>query len=48
MNDLFHTASIDGMAWIRITVVALAGYAVVELEKWIRQRIAGGRASPGD
>ncbi len=47
MNDLFHTASIDGAAWIRIAVVAIAGYAIVEVEKWIRQRIAGGRASLG-
>jgi len=41
---LFHSASIDAGAWLRILAVALAAYAVVGLEKWLRTRIGAGRA----
>jgi cation-transporting ATPase F len=41
MNRLFHTAPISGGSWLRITGVALAVFAIVELEKWLRYR--GGR-----
>jgi magnesium-transporting ATPase (P-type) len=37
MNTLFHSAPIEAGAWIRITAVAVAGYAIVEAEKWIRR-----------
>ena len=36
MNTLFHTAPINAEAWARITLVAVAAFVVVELEKWIR------------
>jgi magnesium-transporting ATPase (P-type) len=38
MNRFFHTAPISGAAWVRILGVALAGYAVVGVEKWVRCR----------
>ena len=37
MNHLFHTAPISGQAWLRILAVAVAAYAVVGVEKWIRR-----------
>ena len=40
MNRLFHTAPISGQAWLRILAVAVAGYALVGVEKWIRRRWA--------
>jgi len=40
MNRLFHTAPIRGEAWLRILAVAVAGYALVGFEKWIRRRWA--------
>jgi cation-transporting P-type ATPase F len=40
MNRLFHTAPISGQAWLRILAVAVAGYALVGIEKWIRRRWA--------
>jgi cation-transporting P-type ATPase F len=43
MNHLFHTAPISAGAWLRILVVAVAGYAIVGLEKWIRCRCAKAR-----
>ncbi|MBL9152374.1 MAG: cation transporting ATPase C-terminal domain-containing protein [Verrucomicrobiales bacterium] len=36
MNRLFHTAPLDGGAWLRILGVALLSFGVVELEKWLR------------
>ena len=36
MNRLFHTAPLHGASWLRIVAVALAAFAAVELEKWIR------------
>lgn len=37
MNRLFHTAPISGQAWLHILAVALAAYAVVGVEKWLRR-----------
>ena len=47
MNALFRSAAIDGAAWLRIAAVALAGYGVVEAEKWIRRRLARREARSG-
>jgi cation-transporting P-type ATPase F len=40
MNRLFHTAPLDAASWLYITGVGLAAYCVVELEKWVRRRVA--------
>ena len=45
MNRPFHTAPIGGAAWLHILAVAVTGYAVVGLEKWIRFRWARARVS---
>lgn len=45
MNRLFHTAPIEGQAWLRIMAVAVAAYAIVGLEKWVRCR--WGKAGEG-
>ena len=45
MNTLFHSAPITGGAWLRIGAVAVAGYFVVEIEKWIRRHHAHRRAT---
>jgi cation-transporting ATPase F len=39
MNHLFRTEPIDGTAWMLILATALAVYAVVGIEKWIRRRL---------
>ena len=39
MNRLFHTAPIDGPAWVLILGISLTVYFVVECEKWIRRTI---------
>ena len=36
MNRLFHTAHIPVESWLRIVGVAVAVFAAVEIEKWIR------------
>ena len=36
MNRLFHSAPIDGGAWLRIAGVAALAFAAVEFEKWLR------------
>lgn len=36
MNHLFHSAPLDGAAWLRIGAVTLVSFAAVESEKWIR------------
>ena len=46
MNRTFQTAPISAEAWGRILLVALAGFVLVEIEKWIRRR-AGVRAEAG-
>jgi calcium-translocating P-type ATPase len=38
MNRLFHTVPIDGTAWALVLAVALIGYAVVEVETWLRKQ----------
>ncbi|CUQ65635.1 cation-transporting P-type ATPase [Candidatus Nitrospira inopinata] len=38
MNRLFHTVPIDGAAWVLVLAVALIGYAVVEVETWLRKQ----------
>ena len=38
MNTLFHSAPIDGAAWIRVAAIAIVGYGIVETEKWARRR----------
>jgi magnesium-transporting ATPase (P-type) len=43
MNRLFHTAPISGQAWLHILAVAVAAYAVVGVEKWLRCRRARAR-----
>ena len=40
MNRLFHTAPISGLAWLHILAVAVAGYGLVGVEKWVRCRWA--------
>lgn len=46
MNKLFHTAPISGEAWLRIAGVAVAAFAVVELEKWMRFGGPSGEQAP--
>jgi magnesium-transporting ATPase (P-type) len=46
MNRLFHTAPISGDAWLRILAVAVAGYALVGIEKWIRRRFSMAHGQP--
>ena len=36
MNQLFHTAPIDGLAWALILASAITVYLVVEVETWLR------------
>lgn len=36
MNRLFHTAPIDGTAWVLILTVAVTVYLMVEVETWLR------------
>ena len=38
MNRLFHTAPIDGVAWVPILATSLSVYLVVGFEKWIRRK----------
>lgn len=44
MNRLFHTAPIDGLAWVPILATGLSVYAVVGIEKWIRRRLTARRS----
>jgi hypothetical protein len=46
MNHLFHSAPLDGGAWLRIGAVTLLSFAAVELEKWIRFGLHRGRVVP--
>lgn len=39
-NAIFHTAPISAGAWGRITLMSMAVYGVVEIEKWLRARWA--------
>lgn len=45
MNRFFHSAPIGWDAWWRILATALFAYAVVGLEKWVRQRWAERRSA---
>jgi magnesium-transporting ATPase (P-type) len=36
MNRLFHSAPLDGAAWLRVAAVGVVVFCVVELEKWLR------------
>jgi len=38
MQKLFHTAPLDGAAWLRILLIAVTVYPLVELEKWLIRR----------
>jgi hypothetical protein len=40
MNRLFHTAPIDGASWLYVFAVGLVAYCVIELEKWVRRKVA--------
>lgn len=46
MNDLFRTAPLGLGSWARVVVAALAIWAVVTLDKWLRHRRAGRSSSP--
>jgi len=35
MHTLFHTAPLGAEAWVRIVLIALSIYVIVELEKWL-------------
>ena len=41
MNRVFHTAPLSGQSWLRILATGAIVYAVVEIEKWFRSRLAG-------
>jgi magnesium-transporting ATPase (P-type) len=40
MQGLFHTASLDAAAWMRIIAFGVALLLAVELEKWVVRRLA--------
>jgi magnesium-transporting ATPase (P-type) len=44
MNRLFHSAPIRAESWLHALAVAVAAYAVVGVEKWIRFHRAGDRS----
>lgn len=46
MNRIFLTAAISLADWLRVIGVSVVGYAIVELEKWLRRRHAA-RAESG-
>ena len=39
MNEAFHSAPLDGAAWLRVIGVALAASLIVGFEKWVRARV---------
>lgn len=41
MNHLFHSAPINGEAWLRIIALGIAVYFAVGLEKWVRFTLVG-------
>jgi len=43
MNRFFHSAPISWNAWIRILLIGLSIYAIIEIEKWVRFRILNHR-----
>jgi magnesium-transporting ATPase (P-type) len=40
MNEIMSTAPIGLEAWGQIMVVSLIGYVIIEIEKWLRRRVA--------
>lgn len=44
MNAIFHSTPIGIDSWIRIVLVAVAGYVIVEIEKGIRRASSGRKA----
>ena len=44
MNRLFHTAPLDGAAWVPILATAMVAYLLVGFEKWIRRRLTATRS----
>ena len=44
MNGVFHSTPIRIDSWIRIVLVAVAGYVIVEIEKGIRRALSGRKA----
>jgi Ca2+-transporting ATPase len=48
MNQILNSAPISLEAWGRILSIAVVGYGLIELEKWVRRQYAGKRvAIPG-
>lgn len=43
MNQILNSAPISLEAWGRILTIALIGYVLIELEKWLRRQYAGER-----
>jgi cation-transporting ATPase F len=46
MNELFQTAPIDAVTWLKILAAAAVTWAIVELEKAIRRHAARNRSRP--
>jgi magnesium-transporting ATPase (P-type) len=40
MNRLFHTSPIDGASWLYVFAVGLVAHCIIELEKWVRRKVA--------
>ena len=48
MNQILNSAPISLEAWGRILSIAVVGYGLIELEKWLRRQYAGKQiAIPG-
>jgi cation-transporting ATPase F len=45
MNGAFHSAPLDGAAWLRLIGVALAASLIVGFEKWVRARVRKSHAT---
>lgn len=43
MNQILNSAPISLEAWGRILIIPVIGYALIELEKWLRRRYVGKR-----
>lgn len=40
MNDLFQSAPISLEIWLNVIAVSIAAYVIVEIEKWLRRKLA--------
>jgi hypothetical protein len=40
MNKLFSSAAIPLALWIDVLLVSLAAYIAIEIEKWLRRKVA--------